>query len=718
VPANEYLGQEEFQVIVSPARVAYLIREKSESGYRRAVEEASTRWGGVSEPIVWLDEHGKLPALWEQIVQCAAVDELVNVDEVPTRAEAIGRELGLPVVAIEHIDVGIGRLTCHPSAVTRETVSNPNKMFGDGMALATVWHFAEPSLGLWALTAGGALSSSAKAQVAEQGDAVARQTEPMNFAMDQIGGQTLIDRTASQFEECWVGAPSPIVQPAIVWIVGADDQLLECTYYWNLRALRSFGAERSPMLILPDELIDGWLGFHNQIDSLLLRRPDLFAPDVALMSLKVDAERRRAIAGKWGLIEDDNPPRSTYALPLPSDRTRPFTFRVDVDFTSNFLGERRYGETTHVSVQVFREETTVDFESPVRFRGPGQFLATFGSRVLNYLPRREALARRVHQNGTWGNGGLVLGCHTLSPQKHQIRLPSSPEVVAVLLGDATAHWSRSDKGQIGERVSEVLESAELLGLGMFEAIRELTTRRSTHLYKEIERREHTEEELDRARFVAESGGRFDRRFLSASQLGSVPKEHRVDVAERLVALGLAERGYRVDCDRCGLTSFVPVPTVDAAASCPGCRAPQRYVRGPSALDVFYRLNSLIDHASDQGVLPHLMAIAALSGKRTDVFGLPGVDLRFVDDSVAELDLFGIAQGKVFAGEVKTSTSEFTLDQVARDVALSKRVQADIHVLACIEEVDADVLAEATRLASEAGLTLEVLGPSELRPQAG
>jgi hypothetical protein len=113
-----------------------------------------------------------------------------------------------------------------------------------------------------------------------------------------------------------------------------------------------------------------------------------------------------------------------------------------------------------------------------------------------------------------------------------------------------------------------------------------------------------------------------------------------------------------------------------------------------------------------------MAIAALSGKRTDVFGLPGVDLRFVDDSVAELDLFGIAQGKVFAGEVKTSTSEFTLDQVARDVALSKRVQADIHVLACIEEVDADVLAEATRLASEAGLTLEVLGPSELRPQAG
>src|ERR1700729_1887103 len=67
--------------------------------------------------------------------------------------------------------------------------------------------------------------------------------------------------------------------------------------------------------------------------------------------------------------------------------------------------------------------------------------------------------------------------------------------------------------------------------------------------------------------------------------------------------------------------------------------------------MFYRLNALIDRASDQGVLPHLLARAALQKLDDTSHVLPGADLRFPDGSRLEVDLVGVLRGKVVAGEV-------------------------------------------------------------------
>lgn len=168
-------------------------------------------------------------------------------------------------------------------------------------------------------------------------------------------------------------------------------------------------------------------------------------------------------------------------------------------------------------------------------------------------------------------------------------------------------------------------------------------------------------------------GRSERRYRSAERLQRVP-QGAADVLEQLAAAGWAER---------------------------------------------YRLNSHLDLLSDQGVLPHLLTIALLRrSSRSSSYFLPGIDVWFSKDDTdrAEADIFGVLDGAVLSGEVKTSTSEFTFEQVARDVRLSTRLQADIHVMSATDVIPPDTVELAARLRAEAKVALVVLEKKELLPQ--
>ena len=117
------------------------------------------------------------------------------------------------------------------------------------------------------------------------------------------------------------------------------------------------------------------------------------------------------------------------------------------------------------------------------------------------------------------------------------------------------------------------------------------------------------------------------------------------------------------------------------------------------------------------MLPHLLAIEALRHQGAQCYFLPGVDLWFsTDDSDrAEADLFGIRDGQILTGEVKTSASEFTAEQVSRDVALSSRLAADGHILAATDDIPDKTVELAGQLCKANGLELIVLGKRELLP---
>jgi len=131
--------------------------------------------------------------------------------------------------------------------------------------------------------------------------------------------------------------------------------------------------------------------------------------------------------------------------------------------------------------------------------------------------------------------------------------------------------------------------------------------------------------------------------------------------------------------------------------------------------VHYQLNSYIDLASDQGVLPHLLVAAALRNKHPETFLLLGTKVFPNDGKPPEVDIFGVCNGEVLAGEVKTKAADFTDDQIARDTELSHRLGADTHLLAAVDEVPVEVVANAQQACDRLGLKLMILQKADLRP---
>jgi len=262
------------------------------------------------------------------------------------------------------------------------------------------------------------------------------------------------------------------------------------------------------------------------------------------------------------------------------------------------------------------------------------------------------------------------------------------------------------------------ESEAIMALrepGVLEAITQLTTPRSESMLREL-LAIRAEGIADNAleEIAARWGGRSRRRNRAADQLQPGKGVKAVKVLEKLCAVGWAERGLTLTCQTCRVISFIPLATTAGAPTCPGCSSPGLYdVR--AGLNVHYQLNSYIDLASDQGVLPHLLVAAALRNKHPETFLLLGTKVFPNDDKPPEVDIFGVCNGEVLAGEVKTKATDFTDDQIARDTELSHRIGADTHLLAAVDEVPVEVVANAQQACDRLGLKLMILQKADLRP---
>lgn len=88
--SRDYVGPRAVQAAVLPGRAVYLVADGSEGGLRRAVQEACTRWGGMTEPIVPVEPGGEIDR-WsqQQVVSTARGDSAVTVDVDPDDAAKV-----------------------------------------------------------------------------------------------------------------------------------------------------------------------------------------------------------------------------------------------------------------------------------------------------------------------------------------------------------------------------------------------------------------------------------------------------------------------------------------------------------------------------------------------------------------------------------------------------------------------------------------------------
>ena len=701
---HDYVGSTAVRAAVLPGRAVYLVTDESGDGLRRAAQEACTRWGGMTEPIIPVKPGGEIDPWWEQVVSLARADSAVNVDVGPEDAAKVAGKLGMELVPLADIDrAATAAFTSHPSAV------GPEQMPG-----YIAYVMASEKRQLWEVAGAGDLTD-AHLESIPAGTFYTRRPYEDEVARAQLAGRTLVERTCSQFGEHGTSG-GPASAPAVVWVT-QPGSFQDCVFFWNLRALRPLRLDSLPMLLLPVGQVQHWLHFPNEL-AHVLERPEEFAPDVAVCGFSVPESELHQTAELLGLQPHEGEPRIGHAWPAPT-RTPPYTYRVDLDPRSWLIFERSYGLVRDVDVQLFRGTTTVRFTSPVSFRIGGRTLVHLSGAALDGLPMRTEVAERILRNSSWRRGSLQIATNAVNEYLFGIHVPELPEVTAALLGRATIRYELSpSKGRAGMAWLEQTDISPLAGPGVFAAIRELTTPRSKELLRELRRLRQSgavDEEL--AEIAAHWGGRSERRYRSAEQLETVSDGQAALALERLCTAGWAERGLRVTCSACGLPSFVPFPRASGRAICPGCSNPAIYETG-SVLTVYYRLNSHLDLLSDQGVVPHLLTIAALRREAKKSHFLPGVDVWFSQDDSdrAEADIFGIRDGHVLCGEVKTSASEFTPDQIARDVGLSTRLKADTHILAVTDNIPDEATDKARQLCEASGLDLIVMGKAELLPE--
>jgi hypothetical protein len=161
----------------------------------------------------------------------------------------------------------------------------------------------------------------------------------------------------------------------------------------------------------------------------------------------------------------------------------------------------------------------------------------------------------------------------------------------------------------------------------------------------------------------------DRKIASADLLG---------VLQTLTDSGVLQQGVRVRCTNCGSRFWREMGTLQQKVKCEGCNfmAPV-----PVESRWHYRLNSLIRNGiALHGCVPVISALYKLRQRARESFIYThGVALyKNYDDKLpeAEIDLLCISDGKLVCGEVKSSASEFTHEELAKLARIAAGIRAD------------------------------------------
>ncbi len=115
------------------------------------------------------------------------------------------------------------------------------------------------------------------------------------------------------------------------------------------------------------------------------------------------------------------------------------------------------------------------------------------------------------------------------------------------------------------------------------------------------------------------------------------------------------------------------------------------------------------------MFPHLLTIAALTQLEVHSRFLPGVDVVFHDEARNEADVIGLHGGQFVVGEVKTTASEFTDQQLEKDIAVARKLGADVYLMAAPDQISDETRELAGGLCTAANLKLMVLAQDALRP---
>jgi hypothetical protein len=687
---DEYLGEQALEVAAAPPRNAYVIRQGDRAAFESAVREASSRWAGVTEPIIPMRKNGKIDPGWLELLDISRIETLVNVGCDESVTESLAKNRDLNHVPYSQIEFAPHPQAMHWSAVARNLQPTA----------------AREDAPLWEMVAAG--SPNEPTDAPSLAPVLRFGTEDI-AGRAAIQGETVLDAGLAGFSE-YVKMNRIVSPPALIWLT-PPNHLPACLWFWNMRALRSLAGRVAPMILLPTSY-KSWVGLPVLINSCLSRQ---YHGDVDVV-VEGHGRAHSQISDLIEYLKFEPHASDNFNYDAggwsPDKRTPPFKYLEGFDPRKWLSFKRRAGYHTTKRVQRFRARTTVSLaipslqtaipegaSFPLYYRLSGGFLSE--------IPRTKLTAGLIHQDARWRDVELELAA-PIPRSEISVSSPSPSQVLNALKQGIGALTYDSDKGRLASAIHEARSGAVLLEPDALSLIGKLRTPRSRDVMKQLRQLASDTPTRKLEEIASSLGNRSGRKFSSAAPLGG---RQALAGLEKLVGDGWAERGLELKCQRCGVSSFVPLHEVTNAANCPGCSASGTY-SAAKGLDVMYRLDTLVDRASDQGALPHLAALMTLQQRSHETHLSMGLQIDWPDGTSQEADLFGFMGSRIISGEVKTSASEFDAEQIIRDVELSRRLKADVHVMAATQEIPRTAIRFVIERCAAASLQPMILMPAE------
>jgi hypothetical protein len=380
----------------------------------------------------------------------------------------------------------------------------------------------------------------------------------------------------------------------------------------------------------------------------------------------------------------------------PSKRSsqKPISARIGWDPATFLAAHREVGSHAQSIVQLERPTTIISAESPVTFSrlGGGEIRARFSGPNELAMPPGKSLAHMFHPVAVRVGNAIEIQTAPQASYDFQLQIPARSELLKASLIEHQCIYQLSDKGRYAMGVQRLLGDLEILRRPLtIPVIRALTIHRIDHDLQALRRRfsDATPDQLDEIARSLQDVRLVDRSLLAiAGRVKASPKEIG-PVIEDLVIRGLVIRGLRVQCHTCGYGSFVTLSESRPSAVCPACLASAAFTRETEPT-FHYRLNAMVDRASDNGVLVHLLVWAQLLSRGADVWVLPGVDVK-LRDQAAEADIVALLGSEIWVGEAKTRAVDFKGDEVHKDLSMALDIRAKHYVLACLEPIPDAIL---------------------------
>lgn len=691
---------------IRPVRHAYFVSSRSASQLERAMSWCCTQWGGISNLIIPVSSRGRIAPLYERLLEMVEPD--VYVSYMPQDSEGGRRRhenlaaylAGLrPNQQTSLLDVHFEQFdyAAHPLNVMSEADAHAQE-FVDCEFRGP----REEHLLLLALF-GRVLAD----QVTDYRSELRYGSMPAAAdSLDFWQRQMREDYFASPINLTGYGVrPYRVEQPRLhfpgFFEVVLGDSLPSLCFFWNLRAIQEStrfpGDDVRTLLFLPrrvmndPEMLHGFaealrsapaLGAESNLDLTLYWTErtafqaweDAIADGSDFVRLREDVKLTLPMRRSPGTRRGDHSRRLTYGS---------YQLHLPVGFFEGVPSEIPRAIPLRLGQNEIRIEPSATYS-----KRPGQHvMLDLDSEIWSRYPKYLEVARVINDNAKFSRYGVsFLSDVPQRPSEFHFILPTEWEALVAVFQHSGLVINESDKTHYLEAVVQliggldnvpVLASAQAMLLLQSLAIRpadRIAKRLKRELGKASLDEEVIAEALRDSPIVTElsTGSRSFRQLCD----GPLSKHKRtlLPLLTELSKVGVIRRGHQLPCPVCDLTSWHPLSTLDEQVKCPGCGISFPLpveLPGGSELQTHYVLNSLVNRAFDQGVIPALIAMSHVARVNAPAYcRTAALELRRAADPAlaGDLDFVMFANGRLLAGEAKSGSRLGAKDYATAETA--------------------------------------------------